>query len=212
MSSPAPAAAATLQDQLPAAAAAPTPTVQAAAAAPTPTVHAAAHALTLEGYAAERRDGGELPPCRNIDPVDPPLTMAEYANMERDGAKYLLYMTAVASAVADIATSLRQHHPGDGQPHHFRAVIVGPGRGRLVRYVLDAAETSGIEVSVLCLEANQAATRLLARTFADDPRVTPINCVGPRLHPSPPHHHCGFLSLPVSGSVSDPAQLQCTSL
>ena len=29
--------------------------------------------------------------------------------------------------------------------------------------------------------------------------------VGLRRHPSPPHHHCGFLSLPVSGSVSDPA-------
>ena len=32
------------------------------------------------------------------------------------------------------------------------------------------------------------------------------------LCPSPPHHHCGFLSLPVSASVSDPAQLQFTSL
>ena len=27
-------------------------------------------------------------------------------------------------------------------------------------------------------------------------------------YPSPPHHHCGFLSLPVSGSVSDPAQFR----
>ena len=29
--------------------------------------------------------------------------------------------------------------------------------------------------------------------------------VGPRLHPTPPHHLCGVLSLPVSGFVSDPA-------
>lgn len=114
------------------------------------TVQAAAHALTLEAYRAEVCNGGELPPCRNIDPVEPPLTMAEYANMERDGAKYLLYMTAVARAVADIAATLRQHE--SAERHRFRAVIVGPGRGRLVRYVLDAAETSGIEASVLCLE------------------------------------------------------------
>ena len=37
--------------------------------------------------------------------------------------------------------------------------------------------------------------------------------VGLRLHPSPPHPPlCGFLSLPVSGSVSDPAQLQFMQL
>ena len=30
---------------------------------------------------------------------------------------------------------------------------------------------------------------------------------GPRRHPSPPHHLCGFLSLVVSGSVFDPAQI-----
>ena len=41
---------------------------------------------------------------------------------------------------------------------------------------------------------------------------TSLATVGPRLHPSLPHHHCGFLSLPVSGSISDPAQLQFTSL
>ena len=45
------------------------------------------------------------------------------------------------------------------------------------------------------------------------PVLSPVLAtVGLRLHPSPPHHHCGFLSLPVSGSVSDPAQLQFTSL
>ena len=32
--------------------------------------------------------------------------------------------------------------------------------------------------------------------------------VATRLHPSPPHHHRGLLSLPVSGSVSDPAQFR----
>ena len=36
--------------------------------------------------------------------------------------------------------------------------------------------------------------------------------VGRWLHPSPPHHHRGFLRPPVSGSVSDLAQLQFTSL
>ena len=34
--------------------------------------------------------------------------------------------------------------------------------------------------------------------------------VGPRLHPSPLHHLCGFLSLLVSGFLSDPAQLKFT--
>ena len=35
---------------------------------------------------------------------------------------------------------------------------------------------------------------------------------GPRLHPSPLYHLCGFLSLLVSGFVFAPAQLKFTSL
>lgn len=112
--------------------------------------------------AEETKHGGLLLPCRNVPPLQPPLTLREYEMMERDRGKYLLYYAAIKRSLQGLAQRLRRtglaaepHSQLDSplaspaidtandedQPAPKRAatmdpvkiVVVGPGGGRLVR-------------------------------------------------------------------------------
>jgi hypothetical protein len=174
-----------------------------------------ASAIARSTHADALREGGVLPPCRNLPPLDPPLELREYEMMEADTAKYLLYFDAINQAVSKLAAKTVKSHPMAGPPStlsldlysladvpignatpsgcngegggvsppstaacvELTAVVVGPGRGRLPSYILDACDAIGVRCRVLCIEANPLALAFLEVRFADDPRVTLVHAV-----------------------------------
>ncbi|ELR17381.1 methyltransferase, putative [Acanthamoeba castellanii str. Neff] len=102
---------------------------------------------------------GLLPPSHNIDPLNPPLTIAEYEAMEKDLSKYLLYMAALSAAVGSLPKSLGLSSP-------LKFLVVGPGLGRLITFCLDAATSHGRSGVVHVLEANPRAVGFLEERFA----------------------------------------------
>ena len=108
---------------------------------------------------AEQRSYGVLPPCRSIDPLWPPLTLAEYEMMERDTAKYLLYHAAIDAAAAHLVA-------GASSPPALRMVVVGAGGGRLVESCVAACAThGGPGSSVLAMDANPLAVTMNRARF-----------------------------------------------
>lgn len=55
------------------------------------------------------------------------------------------------------------------------AVVIGPGRGRLVTYILEACDEEGVECKVLCVETNSLAMQHLQSRFAGENRVTLVH-------------------------------------
>jgi hypothetical protein len=107
-----------------------------------------------------------------VSPLDPPLRSYEYEMMERDTGKYLLYCFAVRQAMLDLKTAAATASVAAAAVATVvRAVVVGPGRGRLVQYILDGAEAAGTEIRVLCLDANPLAVQCLHARFVGDARV-----------------------------------------
>jgi len=99
------------------------------------------------------------------------------------------------------------------------AVVLGSWLARMQRAVANAPARY-TQYALMCLVG------LVGCGFISAPCTPPVDIdidtcrpshhilapIGPRLHPSPPHLLCGFLSLLVSGFVSNPAQLKFTSL
>ena len=111
---------------------------------------------------AEHDEFGVLPPCRSLDPLWPPLSLAEYEMMERDTAKYLLYHAALNAAAKSVAAAT-----GGAVAPPLRAVVVGGGGGRLVQSALAACqEHGGPGSAVLVLDANPLAVEMLRQRFA----------------------------------------------
>ena len=79
---------------------------------------------------------GPVAPSCHMQPLTPPLSLAEYEAMESDQAKYLLYAAAIDRAVSSIFEGFTA--PPDSQT--FKLMVVGGGRGRLVHYLHDAAQ------------------------------------------------------------------------
>ena len=116
----------------------------------------------IEDARAEQRAYGVLPPCRSIDPLWPPLSLAEYEMMERDTAKYLLYHAAIDAAAASIASKIS----AAGAPAVLRMVVVGAGGGRLVESCVAACHAHGAPgSSVLALDANPLAVTMNRARF-----------------------------------------------
>ena len=108
----------------------------------------------------EQRSFGVLPPCRSLDPLWPPLSLAEYEMMERDTAKYLLYHAAIDAAAAQLVGGI---HP----PPPLRMVVAGVGGGRLVESCVAACRAhGGSGSSVLALDANPLAVTMNRARFA----------------------------------------------
>jgi hypothetical protein len=108
----------------------------------------------------EQHSYGVLPPCRSIDPLWPPLSLAEYEMMERDTAKYLLYHAAIDAAAARLVAEA-------DPPSPLRMVVIGPGGGRLVEYCVAACKAhGGPGSSVLALDANPLAVTMSRARFA----------------------------------------------
>lgn len=124
-------------------------------------------------HAAETAVAGQLPPCRNLDPLSPPLTPREYAMMERDRGKYLLYFAAIDQYVRDNKSPSR-HRGRDGP---LTAVIVGPGRGRLPSFLVDSCREHGVPLRLLALEANAECVAELGARWAE------VDLVHAVLHP-----------------------------
>lgn len=109
---------------------------------------------------------GPLPPSRAVDPLWPPLAAAEYAMMERDVGKYVLYGAAVADALKAWA---ERRSEGNDEP--CRAAVLGAGRGSLVLALLETADRLQVPLRVLALDANEGAVASLRHTFAAEIRA-----------------------------------------
>eukprot|EP00727_Mastigamoeba_balamuthi_P014525 m51a1_g9698 hypothetical protein (355) ;mRNA; r:1374907-1376194 len=113
--------------------------------------------------------GGLIAPSRNLDPLDPPLTLSEYDMLERDRAKYLLYLAALVLATRDIA-SLRAKS-AENRRGTVRYVVCGAGHGRLASLCLEAAAQCSVAAEVHCVDANPQSVDYVSALFAGDPRV-----------------------------------------
>lgn len=148
---------------------------------------------------------GPLPPSRAVDPLWPPLTAAEYAIMERDLGKYVLYGAAVADA---LGAWVRRGSGRDGKP--CRAAVLGAGRGSLVRALLDAADRLEVPVRVVALEANEGAVESLRRTYAPEIRagrvdVAPATACVTRadVEAVRPRYECDLIVSELLGTAAD---------
>ena len=88
--------------------------------------------LCDEDAALEEEERGALAPSRQLPmPIgEGGYTADEYAMMERDRGKYLLYMAALRGAASDFIARTND------KP--LRIAVVGCGRGRLIEFALDA--------------------------------------------------------------------------
>jgi hypothetical protein len=146
-----------------------------AGAASSAKVHALARRLAEEDNLAEVVSRGWLPPCKVVSPLGGGgYSREEYAMMERDRGKYLLYAAAVRSAVSDLlkasvvpapamtsaadgilpsppsSSSLSSSSSSSSSSLSsttppLRVLVLGCGRGRLVQFVLDAV--AAVEVA-----------------------------------------------------------------
>jgi len=83
-------------------------------------------ALCVQDTQDEARQFGCLPPSRQVSPLDNEgYSISEYAMMERDRGKYLLYLAALRLAVSDLAKK---------KPGKVRIAVLGCGRGRLIQF------------------------------------------------------------------------------
>ena len=90
----------------------------------------------------------------------------------RDRGKYLMYAAAIEACIEDMA----KHKDTWSEATPFRCVVVGPGLGRLPKFVLDACDSHGIHARLLLVEANELAVEELREYFVGElHRVTIVN-------------------------------------
>lgn len=86
-----------------------------------------------------------------LQPLADNLESQTYEVFERDPVKYVNYEKAVYLALLDL-----QKLPGK-EKETFCVMVVGAGRGPLVRATLNASESSGVPVFVYALDKNPNA-------------------------------------------------------
>lgn len=86
-----------------------------------------------------------------LQPLADNLESQTYEVFERDPVKYVNYEKAVYLALLDL-----QKLPGK-EKETFCVMVVGAGRGPLVRATLNASESAGVPVFVYALDKNPNA-------------------------------------------------------
>ena len=137
-----------------------------------------ARAMAEEDLVAEEAGRGWLPPCRIVSPLaGGGYSKEEYAMMERDRGKYLMYAAATREAVADLFEARRRERDGgDRDCDEVKIVVMVPGcgRGRLLQFVLDAVQAvndgAGLDQEAASAAASAAASTAVSEADAKRPR------------------------------------------
>ncbi len=98
-----------------------------------------------------------------LQPLYDNLDTVTYEVFETDPVKYLYYQKAIERALMDIAPT--QHKEQKTKP--IVVMVVGAGRGPLVRSSLNAAAKTGINIKVYAIEKNPYAINTL-RALIDE--------------------------------------------
>ncbi|XP_039256047.2 protein arginine N-methyltransferase 5-like isoform X2 [Styela clava] len=123
-----------------------------------------AREMCAKDYQEEIKENGILPPSKNKSPLWPPWSTLEYEAMERDTAKYFLYYGAINMALKNILTSQKTKKS-------IKVLVLGPGRGRLVEYVIDCMKNNNIIGVVHVIDANDSCLKLIRERYSDVSRV-----------------------------------------
>lgn len=95
-----------------------------------------------------------------LQPLSENLETLVYEVFEKDPHKYNQYQEAIQLALEEKSKALKNNASGD-EDEPLIVMVVGAGRGPLVRAVLNAEELSGCRVSVYALEKNPHAVNTL---------------------------------------------------
>jgi hypothetical protein len=95
-----------------------------------------------------------------LQPLADNLESQTYEVFEKDPVKYVNYERAVYLALLDL-----KKQPGRGS-ETFCVMVVGAGRGPLVRATLNASKSSGVPVFVYALDKNPNAVVTLRYFYA----------------------------------------------
>jgi protein arginine N-methyltransferase 5 len=102
-----------------------------------------------------------------LQPLQDNLESATYETFERDAPKYDGYRAAVAACLADRVAAAAEADAGAAPPT-TRVMVVGAGRGPLVRATLAAADAVGAPVTVVAVEKNANAVITLQGLLASE--------------------------------------------
>ena len=110
---------------------------------------------------------GVLFPSKNRDPIFPPLTVVEYAAMEKDTAKYFLYYAAIRAEL----DSLQKQKLLNSEDTGICCMVVGAGRGRLVDFCIDCFSELNLAGSIFVIECNVLANQFLQERYQNNENV-----------------------------------------
>jgi len=108
---------------------------------------------------------GVLLPSKNRNPIFPPLTVVEYAAMEKDTSKYFLYYAAIHAEIYSLKKKVSCNS-------RINCMVIGAGRGRLVDYCLDCFSELNINGFIFVVECNVSANSFLQQRYKNTENVT----------------------------------------
>ena len=115
-----------------------------------------------EALEAEYRDYLQAP----LQPLQDNLESGTYETFERDRAKYDAYEAAVARALQDRGG--RPAAEGGADAGHQVVMVVGAGRGPLVRASVRASQKTGVRIRVYALDKNPHAVVAIEHMILDN--------------------------------------------
>lgn len=143
-----------------------------------------------------------------LQPLQDNLESGVYEVFEKDPVKYRLYEDAVRLALTDMFV---QGGDDSQSPRVAQVMVVGAGRGPLVRCVLRAAASAGVPVAVYAIEKNPNAIETLRSLQSFDPDFADVTVIASDMREwrgpaDAPNGGDGFADLIVSellGSFGD---------
>eukprot|EP00884_Botryococcus_braunii_P016344 jgi/Botrbrau1/3393/Bobra.0337s0034.1 len=119
-----------------------------------------------------------------LQPLQDNLESQTYETFEKDGTKYLAYEEAIAQALGDRMRAPREPSSQDGPPGSppppspTVLMVVGAGRGPLVRAALRAAHRTACPIRVYAVEKNPNAVIMLQHLIAAEGWEDVVTVVG----------------------------------
>ncbi|XP_063676407.1 protein arginine N-methyltransferase 5-like [Bolinopsis microptera] len=132
-----------------------------------------------------------------LQPLKDNLDNSTYEIFEKDPIKYKQYEEAVYQILLDRGSPV----PG-GEPTSQVVMVVGAGRGPLVRASLNASRRSKIPVKVYAVEKNESALIIL-RNLIKDPFFSEVTIVDSDMRKWEPPEKADILVSELLGSFSD---------
>lgn len=127
----------------------------------------------LELASVPYRDFIQVP----LQPLQDNLEACTYETFEKDTIKYTTYQEAITQALRDLS-ALRKAGLTQQEGKPLNVMVVGAGRGPLVRCSLEASKETGIPIHVWAVEKNRNALVTLRDIIASEALGSQVRLIG----------------------------------